>query len=58
VDGWYKLTASNLRVGIRANRSFNKTDAYLKAGLSKTGTFEDYLFVPTMYVLLGINYKF
>lgn len=58
VDGWYKNTASNIRVGILVNRTFNKFDVYLNAGLSKTAKFNNYLFVPTMYALTGVNYRF
>ena len=58
VDGWYKNTASNLKIGVLAGRSFNKFDIYLNIGISKTGKFNNYLFVPTYYALLGANYTF
>lgn len=57
-DGWYKNTASNIRLGIHANRTLNKFNIYIDGGLSKTGTFNNYLFVPPIYALLGLNYQF
>lgn len=58
VDGWYKNTAANIRLGILVNRRINKVDLFFGAGLSKTSQFKDYLFVPTYYANLGINYRF
>lgn len=58
VDGWYKNTASNLRVGILANRTLGKINVYLDGGISKTGSWNNYLFVPTIYTILGVNYRF
>ena len=58
VDGWYKNTASNLRAGIFVNRTINKVNIYLDGGISKTGTLKNYLFVPNMYALVGVNYRF
>jgi hypothetical protein len=58
VDGWYRNTASNIRIGVLVNRSFNRINLYLNGGISKTGQFKDYLFVPTMYLLAGMNYTF
>lgn len=58
VDGWYKNTASNIRIGILVNRSIKKFDVYLKAGSSTTGNFKGYLFVPTIYTELGLNFNF
>jgi hypothetical protein len=57
VDGWYKLTASNFRTGIYANRTIKKLNIYIDGGISKTGTFKNYLFVPNYYFLIGANYK-
>jgi hypothetical protein len=57
VDGWYKNTASNVRIGILANRTINRFDIYVNCGISKTGKFNDYLFVPTMYALVGVTYR-
>ncbi len=57
VDGWYKNTASNFRLGVLVNRSFKQMDVYLNGGISRTGNFNAYLFVPTMYALIGVNYR-
>jgi len=58
VDGWYKNTAANIRIGFLVNYSIKKFDIYLKTGASRTGKFNDYLFVPSMYTNLGLNYRF
>jgi hypothetical protein len=58
VDGWYKSTASNLKLGVALGTRFNKFDVYLHGGISKTGQFKNYLFVPNYYALLGVNYRF
>lgn len=57
-DGWYKLTAANIRLGVLVNRTLGNFDLYLNAGVSKTGKFHDYLFVPSMYGLIGVNFRF
>ena len=57
-DGWYKRTASNIRLGVLLNRTLGKFDLYINAGISKTGKFNDYMFVPSMYGLIGLNYRF
>lgn len=57
-DGWYKHTASNIRLGVLVNRTLGNFDIYVRAGISKTGNFNDYLFVPSMYGLIGANYRF
>ncbi len=58
VDGWYKNTASNWRAGILANRTLGRVDVFFHGGLSTTGKFNAYLFVPTMYMLVGVNRRF
>ncbi len=58
VDGWYKNTAANIRLGFLVNRTIKDFDIYLKAGYSTTGQFNDYLFVPTIYSNIGVNYRF
>lgn len=58
VDGWYKNTAANIRIGIIVNRSINNFDVYIKAGSSTTGKFNGYLFVPSMYMNIGVKYRF
>jgi hypothetical protein len=58
VDGWYKSTASNLRIGLLIDYKFNRMDLYLKSGISRTGTFQNYLFVPTFYAIIGVNRRF
>lgn len=58
VDGWYKNTAANIRIGILVNRRINNFDVYFKAGSSTTGKFNSYLFVPSMYTNLGVNFRF
>ncbi len=57
VDGWYRSTASNMRIGLLINRTIDRFDVYMNGGLSKTGTFNNYLFVPTMYALLGVSVR-
>ena len=56
-DGWYKNTASNIRLGIMVNRTLGNFDLFLNAGISKTGKFNDYMFVPSMYGLIGVSYR-
>jgi len=58
VDGWYKNTAANIRIGILTNYRIKKFDINIRAGISRTGQFNDYLFVPSMYANLGVNYRF
>lgn len=58
VDGWYKNTASNLKAGITVGRRFHKMYTSLSGGISKTGTFNSYLFVPTLYGQWSLNYVF
>lgn len=58
VDGWYKTTAANIRIGVLANYRIKKFDINLRAGISRTGQFNDYLFVPSMYANLGVSYRF
>lgn len=58
VDGWYKATASNIKIGLLVGRKFNNLEIYLKGGISKTGKFNNYLFVPTIYSIIGFNYRF
>jgi len=58
VDGWYKNTAANIRIGALVNYRVNKFDLFLRAGISKTGKFDDYLFVPSMYGIIGVNFRF
>jgi hypothetical protein len=58
VDGWYKNTAANIRLGALVNRKIIDFDVYLKGGLSKTGKLNDYLFVPGIYANIGVNYRF
>lgn len=58
IDGWYKNTASNLRTGIFINRTIRQINIYLDGGISKTGTLKNYLFVPNMYALIGVSYRF
>ena len=57
-DGWYKSTAANIRLGFLVNRTLDNFDLYVHAGISKTGKFNDYLFVPSMYSLIGVNFRF
>jgi hypothetical protein len=57
-DGWYKNTAANIKIGFLVNRRFNKYDVYLKAGYATTGQFNSYLFVPSIYANIGVNYRF
>jgi hypothetical protein len=57
-DGWYRNTASNIRIGVLVNRTINRFDVYLNGGISRTGQFNAYLFVPTMYALVGVNFRF
>ena len=58
VDGWYKNTAANIRIGVLVNYRVNKFDIYLRTGVSRTGNFNDYLFVPSMYGIIGVNFRF
>lgn len=58
VDGWYENTASNIRMGMIVNRRINNFDVHLRTGVSKTGTFGGYLFVPPLYMHIGLNYRF
>ena len=58
VDGWYKNTAANIRIGLLLNRTFGKIDVHIKAGASLTAKFNEYLFVPPLYGLLGVSYRF
>lgn len=58
VDGWYKNTAGNINLGLLVNRTMGDVDIYLKTGLSKTAKFNEYLFVPTIYAVIGGSYKF
>lgn len=58
IDGWYGNTASNFRFGALVNRRVNQADVFFKGGVSQTGKLNDYLFVPTMYLHAGINYRF
>lgn len=58
VDGWYKNTAANIRIGALINYRIKKFDINLRAGVSKTGQFNDYLFVPSMYGAIGVNFRF
>ncbi len=57
-DGWYQNTAGNLRLGVHANYRIKRFDLYLKTGMSKTGKFNDYLFVPGIYTVLGTKFRF
>ena len=57
-DGWYKHTAANIRLGVLVNRTLGNFDLYVNAGISKTGKFNDYLFVPSMYGIIGVNFRF
>lgn len=58
VDGWYYGTSSNIRVGATIVRSFKKIDISLSGGVSKTGQLKNYLFVPSMYTIFSVGYKF
>ncbi|MBN2663913.1 MAG: hypothetical protein JXR68_09720 [Bacteroidales bacterium] len=58
VDGWYKSSVSNIKLGFTALCSVKKIDFYLSAGILKTGKFNNFLFVPSMYGILGISYNF
>jgi len=58
VDGWYKNTAANIRIGFLINYRAGRFDINLKAGYSATGEFNDYLFVPPMYGNFGVNFRF
>ena len=58
VDGWYKNTAANIRIGALVNYRIKKFDINFRAGVSKTGNFNDYLFVPSMYGNIGVNFRF
>ncbi len=58
VDGWYRNTAANIQLGFLVLTSIKKFNIYLRAGISRTALFNDYLFVPTIYGHLGANYRF
>lgn len=58
VDGWYRNTAANIRIGVLVNYRINKFDINLRTGISRTGKFNGYLFVPTMYANIGVNFRF
>ena len=58
VDGWYRSTASNLRIGVLLNYRIKKFDIHVEGGISRTGTFQSYLFVPTIYGLVGVDFRF
>lgn len=58
VDGWYKSSVSNIKIGFTALHSIKNIDIYLSAGILKTGKFNNYLFVPSMYGVVGISYNF
>ena len=58
VDGWYRNTASNIKIGIYASRTFGNFDPFLTAGIVKTGKFNDFLLVPGIYLNLGTNFRF
>lgn len=57
-DGWYKNTAANIQAGVLVSRRIQKFDVHTRLGLSKTGEFNSYLFVPTLYLHLGVSYRF
>lgn len=49
LDGWYKNTASNLKLGFVVGRSFNKFDLFLNGGMAKTGKMKEYyMYLPCM----------
>lgn len=58
VDGWYKSTASNINLGVDLNRRVKRADLFFKGGISRTGTFNSYLFVPSLYMRIGGAYRF
>ena len=58
VDGWYKNTAANIRIGFLVNYRIHKFDINLRAGMSTTGKFNEYLFVPSMYGAFGVIFRF
>lgn len=57
-DGWYDNTASNLQVGLHINRRIRQFDAFLGGGLSTTAKFNSLLFVPSVYINMGVAYRF
>ena len=57
-DGWYKGTASNIKIGVLLNRRIKKFDIFFRAGYSGTGQFNLYLFVPNIYSNIGVRFIF
>lgn len=57
-DGWYRGTASNIKIGFLLNRRVKKFDLFFKAGYSTTSKFNMYLFVPNMYSNIGVRFIF
>jgi len=57
-DGWYKMTAANIKIGILIKRTINRYDIFLNGGITKTGRFNDYIYVPPIYTVIGMNYRF